>query len=91
MPRRGGLDSELHHSRLLETAKLQRLTFSFAQHIGATLWDLGLDGTRDIAAWNILTWGNVGITAVLFTVRMMWFTGFARGSSVSAKPTSKTM
>ncbi|GAA5856909.1 hypothetical protein JCM8547_008459 [Rhodosporidiobolus lusitaniae] len=29
-------------------------------------------------SWNALVWGNVGITAGLFTVRMMWFAGVGR-------------
>ncbi|GAA5961949.1 hypothetical protein JCM8115_001623 [Rhodotorula mucilaginosa] len=75
----------------LVRAYLACLAAADLTHIGATLWDLGLDGARDIAAWNVLVWGNVGITAVLFTVRMMWFTGIARGSAAPAKPMSKTM
>ncbi|GAA5986047.1 hypothetical protein JCM10908_006384 [Rhodotorula pacifica] len=62
----------------LVKAYLACLAAADLTHIGATLYDLGPQGARNIAVWNVLTWGNIGITAVLFTVRMLWFTGIAR-------------
>ncbi|BGP18424.1 hypothetical protein JCM10213_001671 [Rhodosporidiobolus nylandii] len=48
-------------------------------HIGFTLFDLGLTGTLSpFEHWNQLVFGNVVITAALFAVRMMWFTGVGR-------------
>lgn len=31
-------------------------------HIGVTAYGLGIERTLDVANWNSMTWGNVGIT-----------------------------
>ncbi|GAA5882463.1 hypothetical protein JCM3774_001128 [Rhodotorula dairenensis] len=69
-----------------QPAELERLVKAYLgclaaadlTHIGATMWDLGPQGSQNVSAWNVLTWGNIGITAVLFSVRMLWFIGIAR-------------
>ncbi|GAA5913429.1 hypothetical protein JCM6882_001959 [Rhodosporidiobolus microsporus] len=49
-------------------------------HMGFTLYDLGFTGAvSPLQHWNSLVWGNVGITAVLFAVRVLWFAGVGRG------------
>jgi hypothetical protein len=34
---------------------------------------LGEKTMRDVGSWNDLTWGNIGVTAVLFASRVAWF------------------
>lgn len=31
-------------------------------HVGLTCWGLGYERAMDVAAWNAVTWGNVGFT-----------------------------
>lgn len=55
------------------------------QHIGATLYDLGPEGATRLGSWNVLTWGNVGITVVLFAWRMCWIAGVGRSRLPNSK------
>ncbi|POY71622.1 hypothetical protein BMF94_5315 [Rhodotorula taiwanensis] len=54
-------------------------------HIGATLYDLGPEGATRLGSWNVLTWGNVGITVVLFAWRMCWIAGVGRSRLPNSK------
>ncbi|BGP34140.1 hypothetical protein JCM10296v2_005955 [Rhodotorula toruloides] len=65
----------------LVEAYLACLSAADLTHIGFTLFDLGLEGSFAPSGWNALVWGNVGITSVLFLVRMMWMAGIGRGSA----------
>lgn len=47
-------------------------------HIGFTLYDLGSTNAFKLSDWNMLIWGNVGITTGLFVVRSLWFLGVGR-------------
>ena len=51
-------------------------------HIGFTLFDIylagGMAAVSDVARWNQLVWGNVGITTVLFAWRCAWLAGVGR-------------
>ncbi|KAM0753356.1 hypothetical protein T439DRAFT_323993 [Meredithblackwellia eburnea MCA 4105] len=58
-------------------------------HIGFTFYDLGLDGSLNVAGWNQLVWGNCAVTAGLFLARMLWFAGVGRGSGVGLAKKTK--
>ncbi|KAH7057328.1 hypothetical protein B0J12DRAFT_411071 [Macrophomina phaseolina] len=45
-------------------------------HVLVTGWGLGLKGTLNFLAWNAVTWGNIGVTLALFSVRTLYFLGF---------------
>ncbi|KAF2397450.1 hypothetical protein EJ06DRAFT_457566, partial [Trichodelitschia bisporula] len=45
-------------------------------HVGLTLYALGWEKSLGFASWNPVTWGNIGITAVLFAVRTFFLAGF---------------
>ncbi|GAA5899853.1 hypothetical protein JCM8208_004585 [Rhodotorula glutinis] len=63
-------------------AYLCALAFADITHIGLTLFDLGREGSLDpLKHWNLLVWGNVGITACLFAVRSLRFLGVGRWSA----------
>ncbi|TIC96115.1 hypothetical protein CH35J_008595 [Colletotrichum higginsianum] len=49
---------------------------------------LGLGRFLDVAHWNALTWGNVGVTAFLCLTRTAYLLGLF-GPDVSAKKTAK--
>ncbi|BGO93698.1 hypothetical protein NBRC10512_006579 [Rhodotorula toruloides] len=66
---------------LLVRAYLTCLAAADLTHIGFTLFDLGVEGSLAPSGWNALVWGNVGITSVLFLVRMLWMAGVSRGST----------
>ena len=56
------------------------------QHIGFTLYDLGLDASlKPFTHWNTLVFGNVVITTGLFVVRAMWFAGIGRAIASRSK------
>lgn len=57
---------------------------------GLTLYDLGLQGSVDLASWNSLVWGNCGITLGLFVVRCLWFAGIGRHNSIAVSNISNT-
>ncbi|PYH44926.1 uncharacterized protein BP01DRAFT_341687 [Aspergillus saccharolyticus JOP 1030-1] len=45
-------------------------------HIYATGWGMGWERFQDIAGWNILTWGNVAVTAFLGVNRILFLLGW---------------
>ena len=55
-------------------------------HVVPTVLLMGWDRARDVASWNAMAWGNIGITVVLFTVRAMYLLGAfgAHSSTVAA-------
>ncbi|KAJ5124192.1 uncharacterized protein N7515_008017 [Penicillium bovifimosum] len=57
-------------------------------HVYATYLGMGWDAFTDVAAWNALTWGNVGVTTFLFINRLAYFTGvfgYAKAPKAAAK------
>ncbi|RYP19014.1 hypothetical protein DL765_003597 [Monosporascus sp. GIB2] len=44
-------------------------------HVWLTCWALGWARSADVAAWNAMTWGNVGFTTFLCLTRTAWFLG----------------
>jgi len=41
-------------------------------HMYVTAMHLGEKAVKDVASWNDMTWGNIGITAGLFSCRIAW-------------------
>lgn len=39
----------------------------------------------DVGGWNVLTWGNVGITGFLFLNRIAYFLGVFGGGEVAKR------
>ncbi|KAI2632799.1 hypothetical protein GGS21DRAFT_521406 [Xylaria nigripes] len=62
-------------------------------HVSLTVHALGYEKTADIAAWNPVTWGNVGFTTFLGLTRTAYLLGLfgsennAKASSSSSKKT----
>ncbi|KAJ5780465.1 hypothetical protein N7457_005625 [Penicillium paradoxum] len=57
-------------------------------HVYATYLAMGWDAFADVAAWNALTWGNIGITTFLFVNRIAYFMGifgYAKAPKAVAK------
>ena len=56
-------------------------------HIYVTCIHLGERVVKDVANWNDMTWGNIGITIVLFLFRVSWFrtVGIKSSSNESSK------
>lgn len=50
---------------------------------------MGWDAFMDVGRWNVLTWGNVGITGFLFLNRIAYFLGVFGGRDVSNERTKK--
>ena len=48
-------------------------------HVAPTLWVMGWDRATDLAGWNTMAWGNVGITVFLFIVRIAYLAGWFGG------------
>ena len=44
-------------------------------HLWFTYVGMGYDAFWDVQGWNSLGWGNIGITAFLFVVRVLYLTG----------------
>lgn len=44
-------------------------------HIAICAWGFGLERTLDVANWNALAWGNIGVTASLCLARVLYFLG----------------
>jgi hypothetical protein len=44
-------------------------------HVYATYLAMGWDAFVDVAAWNALTWGNIGATGFLFVNRVAYLAG----------------
>ena len=52
------------------------LAIAYVGHIYYVYKALGWEAFVDVGAWNVLTWGNVGITGFLFLNRVAYFLGF---------------
>jgi len=59
-------------------------------HIFFTMYDLGYEGTVDVSNWNLLVWGNIGITTGLFVTRMSWFLVVGREKANRERAQAKT-
>jgi len=44
-------------------------------HVFATYAVMGTEAFMDVGSWNVMTWGNVGATIVLFTCRSSYLLG----------------
>jgi len=44
---------------------LKALWIADITHVGLTLYALGYERSLDVAAWNAMAWGNVGVTVSL--------------------------
>jgi hypothetical protein len=44
---------------------LKALWIADITHVGLTMYALGYDRSVDVAGWNAMTWGNVGVTVSL--------------------------
>ena len=52
-------------------------------HVLATYLGMGWETFADVASWNAMTWGNVGVTVFLFVNRLVYlFGGFGEAASV---------
>ncbi|KAK4192600.1 hypothetical protein QBC35DRAFT_424330 [Podospora australis] len=56
-------------------AYLVALAIADVTHVGITCATLGLGNSLNVAGWNPVTWGNIGITTSLFVTRMAYFLG----------------
>ncbi|KAI1819955.1 hypothetical protein F4861DRAFT_524993 [Xylaria intraflava] len=45
-------------------------------HVSLTIHALGYERTTDVAAWNPVTWGNIGFTVFLGLMRTAYLLGF---------------
>ncbi|GES65341.1 hypothetical protein ATEIFO6365_0010026700 [Aspergillus terreus] len=54
---------------------LLALAIADVGHVYVTGLAMGWDAFVDVAGWNVLTWGNVGVTAFLFGNRVLYFLG----------------
>ncbi|GHJ89322.1 hypothetical protein NliqN6_5724 [Naganishia liquefaciens] len=83
------LKTELGHLPILQEklvrALLMPLAIADITHIMLSLIPLPTSLVLRPDLWTGLIWGNVGITAVLFTVRTMWFVGIGRQSATRQK------
>ncbi|KAI1176497.1 hypothetical protein F4777DRAFT_577994 [Nemania sp. FL0916] len=62
---------------------LVALLIADVTHVGLTCWGLGYERALDIAAWNAVTWGNVGFTVFLGLTRSAYLLGlFGSGEAV---------
>ncbi|MCJ1355788.1 MAG: hypothetical protein MMC33_005780 [Icmadophila ericetorum] len=61
----------------IKVAKAYILALAIADvgHVAPTLWVMGRERSLDLAGWNAVAWGNVGVTAALFVVRVTWLAG----------------
>ena len=54
-------------------------------HLVSTYWVIGYGSFVDVKGWNALAWGNIGASAFLFVVRILYFAGvFGRDRVVSS-------
>ncbi len=44
-------------------------------HLAATYWVIGHHSFVDVGGWNATAWGNIGVTAFLLVVRVLYFAG----------------
>lgn len=54
-------------------------------HVLITAWGLGMGGAMNFLSWNAVTWGNIGVTLALFTVRSLYFLGVFDEQKAGAK------
>lgn len=57
-------------------------------HVYATYLGMGWDAFANVAAWNALTWGNIGVTTFLFINRIAYLLGafgYAKAPKAAAK------
>ncbi|KAI1116679.1 hypothetical protein F5Y14DRAFT_448837 [Nemania sp. NC0429] len=54
---------------------LVALLIADVTHVGLTCWGLGYERAVDVAAWNAVTWGNVGFTIFLALTRTGYLLG----------------
>ncbi|KAL4906847.1 hypothetical protein BDW74DRAFT_176452 [Aspergillus multicolor] len=54
---------------------LVALAIADVGHIYVTYLAMGPELFFDVAQWNVLTWGNVGVTGFLFVNRLLYFLG----------------
>jgi hypothetical protein len=50
-------------------------------HLYVTVIHLGWETCLDVKGWNDMTWGNIGITLVLFLSRSAWFVFAGKGEN----------
>lgn len=53
-------------------------------HVGVTAWVMGKTAFMDVAAWNVLTYGNIAGTTLLFLARSMYLMGLLGKDRFSA-------
>jgi hypothetical protein len=54
-------------------------------HLAITMYAMGSSAVLDIGGWSATTWGNVGATLFLFTIRSLYLQGFME-EKIGAKP-----
>ncbi|KAI9368807.1 hypothetical protein BJX61DRAFT_522247 [Aspergillus egyptiacus] len=54
---------------------LVALAIADVGHVYVTYLAMGRSLFLDVTGWNVLTWGNVGVTGFLFLNRMLYFLG----------------
>ncbi|TDZ34129.1 hypothetical protein C8034_v009200 [Colletotrichum sidae] len=59
-------------------------------HIYVCYHVLGPDRFLDVASWNSMTWGNVGVTAFLCLTRTAYLLGLLGTDAQAKKPSKKT-
>ncbi|KAL4922240.1 hypothetical protein BDW62DRAFT_173311 [Aspergillus aurantiobrunneus] len=67
---------------------LAALAIADIGHIYVTYLAMGWELFFDVGGWNLLTWGNVGVTGFLFVNRLLYFLGvfgYAEGISMDGK------
>ncbi len=57
-------------------------------HVGATAVAVGRDRFLDVTNWNAVAYGNIGITAALFVLRLAFLFDLLGGGGRPAPPTS---
>lgn len=60
-------------------AFLTALCWGDLGHLGVTAWCLGWRTIKDVSSWSLVIWGNIGIPAFLFTMRVLYFLGVFGG------------
>ncbi|PSS12446.1 hypothetical protein M430DRAFT_36572 [Amorphotheca resinae ATCC 22711] len=51
------------------------LAIADVSHVGVTWYAMGHERAVDVASWNSMTWGNIGVTTLLFVVRLAYLAG----------------
>ena len=55
-------------------------------HLAVTYHGMGRDQFCDIASWNSMAWGNIGVTGFLFLARCAYLLGLLGKDRELAKP-----